>query len=145
LAAVLIALNAGRAAARLRHVALKEDRDSRGMSTLLAAIPIVAIVIGVGFGLAAFGDWQTWLGFQAQVPFGQTDPTFGQDIAFYIWTLPAITAARGWLTGLVIVAGLATIVVYGIGLMSIEPEIAASRPYPFITRERDLRSHPLLA
>lgn len=144
-AAVFIAANSLWAAWRLRRVASKEDRDSRGMSTLFAAIPAVAIVLGVGFGLAAFGDWQTWLGYQAQVPFGQTDPTFGQDVAFYVWTLPALSALRGWLTGLIVVAALGTILVYAIGLMSIEPPIAAGRPYPFIARERDLRYHPLLA
>jgi uncharacterized protein len=145
IAAIVMSANALWAAWRLRKTASKEDRDSRGMSTLFAAIPAVALVLGVGFGLAAFGDWQTWLGFQAQVPFGQADPTFGQDISFYVWTLPAIVAARGWLTGLVIVTGLGTAVVYGVGLMSIEPPIAAGRPYPFISRERDLRYHPLLA
>ena len=67
-------LNLGWAAWRLRRVASKEDRDSRGMSTILTAVPVVALVVGLGFGLAAFGDWQTWLGFQAQVPFGQPDP-----------------------------------------------------------------------
>jgi uncharacterized protein len=145
IAAAFIALNAGWAAARFRHVASKEDRASRGMATLFAAIPVTAIVVGIGFGLAAFGDWQTWLGFQAQVPFGHTDPTFGQDIAFYVWTLPALTALRGWLTALVVASALGAILVYAIGLMSIEPPIAAGRPYPFIARERDLRFHPLLA
>jgi len=82
IAAAFIALNCVWAGLRLRRVASKEDRDSRGMATLFAAIPAAAVVFGVGFGLAAFGNWQTWLGFQAQVPFGQTDPTFGQDVAF---------------------------------------------------------------
>jgi uncharacterized protein len=145
IAGAFLSVNLLWAAWRFRRIASKEDRDSRGMATLFAAIPAAAIVLGVGFGLAAFGDWQTWLGFQAQVPFGQTDPTFGQDVAFYIWTLPALAALRGWLTGLIIVAAFGTILVYAIGLMSIEPPIAASRPYPFISRERDLRYHPLLA
>src|SRR5438874_312803 len=145
IAGVFIGLNLAWAAWRLRQVASKEDRDSRGMSTMFAAVPVVAVVIGVGFGLAGFGDWQTWLGFQAQVPFGQSDPSFGQDIAFYVWTLPALAAARGWLTGLLIITALGAAAVYGVGLMSIEPPIAAGRPYPFITRERDLRYHPLLA
>src|SRR5437899_5494818 len=85
-----IGLNLAWAAWRLRRVASKEDRDSRGMATILAAVPVVALVVGLGFGLAAFGQWQTWLGFQAQVPFGQPDPTFAQDISFYVWTLPAL-------------------------------------------------------
>jgi uncharacterized membrane protein (UPF0182 family) len=145
IAGVFVALNLAWAAWRLRHVASKEDRDSRGMATLFAAIPAVGLVLGVGFGLAAFGQWQTWLGFQAQVPFGQSDPSFGQDISFYVWTLPALAAARGWVTALVIVSALAAAAVYAIGLMSIEPPVTAGRPYPFISRERDLRYHPLLA
>ena len=130
-AGVFAGLNLAWAAWRLRRVASKEDRDSRGMATIVAAVPLVAVIVGLGFGLAAFGQWQTWLGFQAQVPFGQTDPTFGQDIAFYVWTLPALTAA----------AGLAdraddrrrcsaSLVVYALGLASIEPPIASRRPVP---------------
>ena len=145
IAAVFLALNASWAALRLRRVASKEDKDSRGMATLFAAIPATSGVLGIAFGLAAFGDWQTWLGFQAQVPFGQTDPTFGQDVAFYVWTLPALTALRGWLTALLIVTAIGTLIVYSIGLMSIEPPVMPGRPYPFIARERDLRYHPLLA
>jgi uncharacterized protein len=144
-AGVFAGANLASAAWLLRRVASKEDRDSRGMATVLAGVPIAALLVGAVFGLAAFGQWQTWLGFQAQVPFGQTDPTFGQDISFYVWTLPALAAARGWLTGLVILTALGVTVVYALGLATIEPPIAAGRPYPFIARERDLRHHPLLA
>jgi uncharacterized membrane protein (UPF0182 family) len=144
-AAVITGINLAAAALLLRRTASKEDRESRGMATLAGAVPLVSLVVGLGFGLAAFGQWQTWLGFQAQVPFGQTDPTFGQDVAFYVWTLPALAAARGWLTGLVITTALGVALVYALGLASIEPPIAAGRPYPFIARERNLRYHPLLA
>jgi uncharacterized membrane protein (UPF0182 family) len=142
---VFCGLNLAFAAWRLRNVASKQDRDSRGMATILAAVPVAAVVVGLGFGLAAFGQWQTLLGFQAQVPFGQTDPTFGQDIAFYIWTLPALAVVRAWLTGLTIVVALATAIVYALGVASIEPPITTARPFPFISRERALRYHPLLA
>src|SRR5207253_5495075 len=54
-------------------------------------------------------------------------------------------AARGWLTGLILVTALGVAIVYGLGLASIEPPVAAGRPYPFIARDRDLRYHPLLA
>src|SRR5437868_1317691 len=72
IAGAFIAANLAWAAWRLRLIASKEDRDSRGMSTLVAAVPLISLVIGLGFGLAAFGQWQTWLGFQAQVPFNLT-------------------------------------------------------------------------
>jgi uncharacterized protein len=144
-AGIFTGLNLAWAAYRLRSTASKEDRDSRGMSTIVAAVPLVALFVGLAFGLAAFGQWQTLLGFQAQVPFGTTDPTFGQDVSFYIWTLPLLSAARGWLTGLVIVVALGAGLVYALGLASIEPPIASAEPYPFISRQRDLRYHPLLA
>src|ERR1700737_3140492 len=67
-------LNLAWAAWRLRRVASKEDRDSGGMAPIVAAVPLVALIVGLGFGLAAFGQWQIWLGFQAQTPFGETDP-----------------------------------------------------------------------
>src|SRR5713226_1439381 len=98
-AAGFTGLNLAWAAGRLRHVASREDRDSRGMTTIAAAIPVVALIVGLGFGLAAFGQWQTWLGFQAQVPFEQSDPSFGQNVSFYVWTLPALATARNWLVG----------------------------------------------
>src|ERR1700716_592155 len=94
-AGVFTGLNLAWAAWRLRRVASKEDRDSRGMSTIVAAVPVISLIIG--------------LGFQTQVSFGQTDPTFGQDISFYVWTLPALAALRGWLIGLTIVVALGTV------------------------------------
>src|SRR6202521_2257489 len=71
LASAFAGLNLAWAAWALRRVASKEDRDSRGMATIVAGVPAVALVAGLGFGLAAFGQWQSWLGSQAQVPFGQ--------------------------------------------------------------------------
>jgi uncharacterized membrane protein (UPF0182 family) len=145
LAAALTALNLAAAAWLLRRTASKEDRESRGMATLVAAVPLASVIVGAAFGLAAFGQWQTWLGFQAQVPFGETDPTYGQDVAFYVWTLPALAAARGWVTGLVIANAIGVALIYALGLASVEPPVTAGRPYPFIARERNLRFHPLLA
>src|SRR6266851_5109951 len=145
LAAALAAVNLSAAALLLRRTASKEDKDSRGMATLVASVPLASLIIGAAFGLAAFGQWQTWLGFQAQVPFGETDPTYGQDVAFYVWTLPALSVARGWLTGLVITVAIGVALIYAVGLASIEPPVASGRPYPFISRERNLRYHPLLA
>src|SRR5438477_2773416 len=145
IATALAGVNLATATWLIRATASKEDRSSRGMATLVAAVPAIALVVGAGFGLAAFGQWQTWLGFQAQVPFGLTDPSFGQDISFYVWTLPALSVVHGWITALVVVTAIGVAIMYGLGLASIEPPMSAARPYPFITRERNLRYHPLLA
>src|SRR6266576_1279820 len=44
IAGAFTALNLAWAAYRLRHVASKEDRDSRGMASILVAVPAVALV-----------------------------------------------------------------------------------------------------
>jgi uncharacterized membrane protein (UPF0182 family) len=40
------------------------------------------------FGLAAQGQWRTWLLFRNSQPFGQTDQQFDTDISFYVFRLP---------------------------------------------------------
>ena len=45
LAGAFAGLNLAWAAWRLRRVASKEDRDSRGMATIIAAVPVIALVV----------------------------------------------------------------------------------------------------
>lgn len=63
------------------------------LSASLASAPLpVSIIVGL---LAAFSGWnlgETFLRFFYQVPFGAADPLFGRDIAFYVFTLPALDA-----------------------------------------------------
>ncbi|NUT22122.1 MAG: UPF0182 family protein [Hamadaea sp.] len=47
-----------------------------------------AAVVALMFGLAAQGQWQTWLLFRNSQPFGQTDPLFHRDIGYYVFELP---------------------------------------------------------
>ena len=54
----------------------------------------VAGLVAVFLGLFASNEWLTWLQFQQQVPFGQTDPLFGHDVAFYVFTLPFLDLLR---------------------------------------------------
>ncbi len=49
---------------------------------------VIPIFLGVLGGLSVAGSWQTVLAFFNATPFGQTDPQFGHDIAFYIFQLP---------------------------------------------------------
>jgi len=57
----------------------------------------IAILIGLISGLSAQSDWaivQLWLNGQS---FGTTDPQFGNDVGFYVFTLPMIQLVLGWL------------------------------------------------
>lgn len=49
-------------------------------------------------GLAA--RWRTLIQFWYRTPFGDVDPIFGRDIAYYVFTLPALQVALDWLWGL---------------------------------------------
>ncbi|MEC8999674.1 MAG: UPF0182 family protein [Actinomycetota bacterium] len=50
-----------------------------------------------GFGVR--GRWEEWLLFTNPVDFGQVDPQFGRDIAFYVFRLPFMGFVVGWLFG----------------------------------------------
>lgn len=69
---------------------------------LMIAIPIV---IGLFAGVAAMNQWEKFLLFLYQEPFGQKDPQFGMDIAFYTNTLPALGFVIGFLLAVVIISG----------------------------------------
>ncbi|HKQ78577.1 MAG TPA: UPF0182 family protein [Blastocatellia bacterium] len=74
--------------------------------------PIVALAVGAFAGLAGWGSWETFLRFRHQVPFAETDPIFGRDIAFYVFTLPALDAVSEWLMLIVIVSLVGAALIY---------------------------------
>jgi uncharacterized membrane protein (UPF0182 family) len=55
-------------------------------------------------GSAATGMWLTVLRYLKQSPFGTTDPVFGKDIAYFVFTLPMVNAVLGILTTLIVVS-----------------------------------------
>jgi uncharacterized membrane protein (UPF0182 family) len=74
--------------------------------------PFVALVIGAFAGLSGWGSWETYLRFRHQVPFGETDPIFGRDIAFYFFTLPALDAVSEWLMLIAVVSLIGAALIY---------------------------------
>jgi uncharacterized membrane protein (UPF0182 family) len=53
-------------------------------------------------GLAS--RWRTLIQFWYRTPFGNVDPIFGRDIAYYVFTLPALQVALDWIWGLIFIA-----------------------------------------
>ncbi|MDO5493367.1 MAG: UPF0182 family protein [Nesterenkonia sp.] len=79
-------------------------------------------LLGLFAGTAAAGGWETVLLFFNQEPFGQVDPEFGLDYAFYVFTLPFLAFLNGFIVSAVLVAGIAGIVChYLYGAIRIEP------------------------
>ncbi|MFZ1286603.1 MAG: UPF0182 family protein [Candidatus Phosphoribacter sp.] len=65
----------------------------RRLATL--AIPVLA---GIVTGVTASGQWETFLLWRNAQPFGVTDPNFGMDVGFFVFTLPWLTFVVGFLT-----------------------------------------------
>ena len=66
-------------------------------------------VLGLFAGFAASAQWQTVLLFVGRVPVGETDPQFGLDLSFYMFTLPAIRFVLSFLMAVAIVSGIAAV------------------------------------
>jgi uncharacterized membrane protein (UPF0182 family) len=118
-AAALAFANLTWATRRLRQIALKEEQDLLVPTILVATVIPVSVIAGAFLGVAAAGEWQALLGFQAQVPFGIPDPSFGQDVAFYVWSLPWLLAVRNWLAATLLIVTIASAAVYVLGLSMI--------------------------
>ncbi|MFL5403850.1 MAG: UPF0182 family protein [Gemmatimonadales bacterium] len=72
----------------------------------------VSIVVAVLAGLGATPAWDLVLRLIYATPFGIKDPVFSRDVGFYVFTLPAITAALGLLSTLTVLSLIATLPVY---------------------------------
>src|SRR6266702_4383822 len=75
------------------------------------ALPM-ALGLALLFGLGAAGGWLGVLQFLHRTPFGVTDPVFGRDVGYYVFTLPVIAGATGLFTAVTTLTLLATIVLY---------------------------------
>ena len=67
------------------------------------ALPValgVALLAALGVGAA----WMPVLQFLHQTPFGVTDPVFGRDLAYYVFTLPVVSGVLALLTTLGVLA-----------------------------------------
>jgi uncharacterized membrane protein (UPF0182 family) len=62
----------------------------------LAAAALVALILSGGAGT----QWSVLALFQRATPTGTVDPVLGQDISFYLLTLPFLHAVANWVVGL---------------------------------------------
>ncbi len=67
------------------------------------------------FGAAMSASWDTMRLALASVPFGVSDPQFGRDVAFYVFSLPALRAIADWTLVVLIVTAVFTAVVHLVG------------------------------
>jgi uncharacterized membrane protein (UPF0182 family) len=61
-------------------------------SVIAASCGLFALLVAWG----EVGNWSMLLRFIYQVPYGTDDPLYGQDIGFYLFSLPAFVAIKNW-------------------------------------------------
>ena len=66
---------------------------SRGVPSSREAPSLLAALIALGEA----GNWDVALRFIRQAPYGQSDPLYGKDIGFYLFSLPAYVALKNWM------------------------------------------------
>ena len=81
----------------LRAVGIRRSvlRSTAGWVTL-GTSAVIAIILAAG----ASSQWQSLALFTHSSPTGTTDPVLGQDVSFYLLTLPFLRAATNWALGL---------------------------------------------
>src|SRR5215217_2749692 len=76
-----------------------------------ASLP-VSLVIALIAGFGATPAWDLVLRFIYRTPFGIRDPVFSRDVGFYVFTLPALSAALGFLSTLALISLVVIVPVY---------------------------------
>ena len=75
--------------------------DDRKVKKLGVVINLLAALL---IALITAASWHDVLKFLAAVPFGQTDPLFGKDVAFYVFSLPVYTLGLGLFRALILLS-----------------------------------------
>ncbi len=79
---------------------------------LIAAGLFLAVLVG----LIAQGQWLTLLRYLHAAPFNTVDPVFGQDVSFYVFTLPVYEFLISWVGGVLVLTLIGVGVTYALGL-----------------------------
>ncbi len=83
------------------------------LSAVLRRVTLpLSLVVGLVAGFAVTPAWDLVLRALYRTAFGTVDPVFSRDIGFYVFTLPALSAAAGFLTALAVLCLLPLIPLY---------------------------------
>jgi uncharacterized membrane protein (UPF0182 family) len=74
--------------------------------------PSAALLIGLIAGVGAMPAWSLVLQALNRTPFGTADPVFSRDVSFYVFTLPALSAALALLLTIAAIAFILVAFVY---------------------------------
>jgi len=82
----------------------------------------IAVLLGLLIAVLELSNWDIVLRFLYQVHYGESDPVFGKDIGFYLFSLPAYIALKNWLMLLLVFsAAVAGVVYWAHGDIELDP------------------------
>ena len=87
---------------RARGGARSEAADLARLVDILA-LP-VSVVLAALVALVAAAEWRTLAQFFHRTAFGITDPVFGRDVSYYVFTLPVIEGALGYASAILVLS-----------------------------------------
>jgi uncharacterized membrane protein (UPF0182 family) len=79
------------------------------------AIAAFVIIVAMMIGSAASTKWSMILRYLHPKPFGISDPIFGRDVAFYVFSLPFYLFLKSWIMGFILFSGVVAFLVYSLG------------------------------
>ena len=71
-----------------------------------------ALIIGLLIGFAQMANWDMILKWYYAVPFGRSDPVFGNDLAFYVFALPVYELLKDWALLIIFLSAAIAVVIY---------------------------------
>ncbi len=124
IASLLLGIVAGGAAFALLYANLRFAQRGIVPNPVVPAVDVTrlvrrlalpaALVLALFIALAVSSGWMPVLQFLNQTPFGVTDPVFGRDLGYYVFTLPIVGGVLGLVMFLVVVALLASGALYAL-------------------------------
>ena len=75
-------------------------------------ITTAALIVGVFIGLAQTSNWDVILKWYYAAPFGRSDPLFGNDLGFYVFSLPVYELLKDWGLLIIFLSGASAVAIY---------------------------------
>lgn len=88
----------------------------------------IAALVSLMNGMGVRSEWAMVLSYLNSSEFGVTDPIFGHDIGFYVFSLPFFQLLQGWLLGVLTTALIGSAAIYVLGLL---PTIRETNRFSF--------------
>lgn len=99
--------------------------QERGWGLVRVLAPVVAFFSATGFS----NEWNTYLLARHAQVFGQTDPIFGYDLGFFVFSLPWYRAIVNYAFGVFLLTTVLTVAIYaGLQLLAAMAKVELGRP-----------------